>query len=158
MIICKSHSYCGIHNLIPLLHIYIYSDFGRQSTKLHDVTVNHHYCLQDCSFLIACYFRSLLSIFINTFYTFRFYPVVFVLAFSFISVVMLTNVLIAQLSNIYPEAQRKAKIAANINRAWIVANIERKWLYNKLLHVSFWEVLIFFCNNLFISGSACKRW
>ena len=57
---------------------------------------------------------------------------------------MLMNVLIAQLSNIYPEAERKAKIAASINRAWIVANIERKWLYSKLLHVSVWEVLKLF--------------
>ena len=47
------------------------------------------------------------------------------MTFSFISLVMLMNVLIAQLSNIYPEAERKAKIAANVNRTWIVANIER---------------------------------
>ena len=35
------------------------------------------------------------------------------------------NVLIAQLSNIYPEAERQAKVAANINRTGIVANMER---------------------------------
>lgn len=55
---------------------------------------------------------------------FREYATVLLLAFLFLSIVMLMNILIAQLSDTYESMKKDAVTEVDMNRAWITAVVE----------------------------------
>ncbi|KAF6036587.1 hypothetical protein EB796_005121 [Bugula neritina] len=54
----------------------------------------------------------------------RWYATILFLAFLFVCMVMLMNILIAQLSDTYESMRRNAQLEVYLNRAWIVSRVE----------------------------------
>ena len=72
--------------------------------------------------------------------------VIVYLVFLFLVIVVLLNLLIAQMSDTYASVQQDAQRSLAINRAWIVARVEHNSL-TALLGLVSWPACIYVCDH-----------